>query len=302
MNSAPNLIRRRLLAAGVAGSLGGLTGCTTPLPLTAGIPASQDDAERLLLESAQAHGLAAYRGLQDINVRYTGEWRAFVDRVQPVVVDKAYRGSSEERILPAAGIVAQAYSGTAGRKQVAWQRQPGQRKDPGQVSVWFNGQASADPEVLSAASLVAEGYGLFLLGPLWLVGRGHTMQRGGSEQVDGRPCEVVQVWLQPGLGQVALDRVAVCMDAKTHLTRRVRFTLEGHAATQGAVAQVDTFDHQERHGVMWPMRFFEKVVHPLPLPAHDWKIAGLDVDRGYTASDVLGPAFTGAASLLAAAL
>ena len=298
----PALNRRHLLGAGAAGALLGLAGCGTPLPLTASAPASEPDAERLLLESAQAHGLAAYRQLTDINVRYTGQWRPLIDRIQPVVVDKTFRGSSEERLMPAAGVVAQAYTGSAGRKQVAWQRGRGTAESPGDVAVWFNGQPSADADVLSASALVAEGYGLFLLGPLWLAERGFVMQRGKAEVVDGRRCEVVQVWMRPGLGRVALDRVAVCIDPSSGLARRVRFTLEGNAGTQGAVAEVDTFDHERHFGVVWPMRSYEEVVHPIRLPAHDWRIDGLDVNRGYDRAALLGPAFAGAAAQAAARL
>ena len=298
----PTLTRRHLIGAGAAGALLGLAGCGTPLPLNAPEPASDPGAERLLLESAQAHGLAAYRQLTDINVRYTGAWRPLIHRIQPVVVDKTFRGSSEERLMPAAGLVAQAYTGTAGRKQVAWQRGRGTPDAPGDVAVWFNGKPSSDADVLTASALVAEGYGLFLLGPLWLAERGFVVQRGRAETVDGRRCEVVQVWMRPGLGRVALDRVAVCIDPATGLTRRVRFTLEGNAGTQGAVAEVDTFEHERRFGVVWPMRSYEEVVHPIRLPAHDWRIDGLDVNRGYAGEDLLGHEFTGAAAAPAAAL
>ena len=44
----------------------------------------------------------------------------------------------------------------------------------------------------------------------------------------------------------------------------------------------------------------ERLVHPLPLPVHEWRITGLDVNRGYSPSDVLGPEFTGAAARPAA--
>ena len=292
--------RRRLLAAGAVGSMGWLAACGTPLPLAAPVPESQADAQALLQTSAEAHGLAAFRKLSDINIRYEGQWRPFIDRLQPIVVDKIYRRGSEERLMPAAGVVAQAYTGTAGRKQVGWRR--GTPEQPGEVAVWFNGAPSADPEVLAASAIVAEGYGLFLLGPLWLAERGLVMQRGGTERVDGRLCDVVQVWLRPGLGRVALDRVALCIDQTSGLTRRVRFTLEGSTNTRGAVAEVDTFDYERRFGVMWPMRSYEEVAHPIRLPAHDWFVTGLDVNRGYDAATLLGPEFTGAAAAPAAAL
>jgi hypothetical protein len=296
------LSRRRLLGAGAAGSLAWLTGCGTPLPLTQTPSRPAGDAERLLLRSAEAHGLAAYRSVRDISVRYEGEWRPLIDKVQPVLVDKRYRERSEERLIPRSGVVAQAYQGPAGRKHVAWQRGDGTSAQPGRVGVWFDGLASADSEVLSAAALVAEGYGLFLLGPLWVVDRGMAVQAGGVEAVDGRACDVVEVWLRPGLGLAPLDRIALCIDRQTSLTRRIRFTLEGFAGTRGAVAEVDTFEHASRFGMVWPMRSYERVIHPLPLPAHDWRITGLDVNRGYDAAALAGPAFTGAAAAPAGAL
>ncbi|MES2887595.1 MAG: hypothetical protein V4739_06230 [Pseudomonadota bacterium] len=300
-----SLSRRRFFvgAAGALGSLAGLGGCSTPLPLgTSAAPSNQPEAQRLLLDSAEAHGLAAYRSLSDISISHTGEWRPLIDKVQPVVVDKTYRGSSQDRLLPKAGVVSQAYTGSAGRKQIAWQRGRGEGPALGEVAVWYNDQPSTDPAVLTSSAVVAECYGLFPLGPLWLADRGLVAQLGGTERVDGRVCEVVHVWMRPGLGRVALDRVSLCIDRTTGLTRRLRFTLEGHPTTQGAVAEVDTFDHERRFGVVWPMRLYEEVVHPLRLPAHDWHLTGLDVNRGLQPSDVLGPTWSALAARPAAPL
>jgi hypothetical protein len=170
------------------------------------------------------------------------------------------------------------------------------------VAVWYDGQPSRDNARLAASALVAECYGLFLLGPLWLAGRGLPAQMAGTERVNGRLCDVVQVAMTPGLGRVTADRVAVCIDRDDAVTRRLRFTLEGFERTRGAVAEVDTFEHQRRFGVLWPMRSYEEVVHPLRLPAHDWYVTGLDVNRGYGVDALRGPAFTGAAAAPAAAL
>jgi len=294
----PLISRRRLLAASALAPLAPLTaGCAHPLPLRSAAPPGARDAEALLAESAEAHGAAAFRALSDINIAYDGQWRPLIHRVQPIVVDKTFRGRSEERLLPRAGVVAQAYTGEAGRKHVWWRRGRGTPAEPGEVGVWFNGSESRDEAVRAAAALVAEGYGLFLLGPLWLAGRALPMQRAGTERVDGRLCDRVDVWMSPGLGQVALDRVTVCIDAATRVTRRVRFTLEGFPGTRGAVAEVDTFDHERRFGVLWPMRSYEEVVHPIRLPAHDWHVTGLDVNRGYGADALRGPMFGGAAAL-----
>ena len=293
--------RRRLLGALALPWLVG--GCSTPLPLGPQ-PAGDAGAAARLRDSAQAHGLSAYVTFTDINVSYSGEWRPLVNRIQPKVVDAGFRGSSQERLMPRAGIVAQAYTGPLGRKQVVWRRRglDGPAADLGEVAVWFNGERSADPAARDAAALVAECYGLFLLGPLWLADRGLPMRTTGTERVDGRICDVVDVWLSPGLGRVATDRVALCIDRIDGLVHRMRFTLEGFANTQGAVAEVDTFDHERRFGVVWPMRSYERIVHPIALPAHDWRITGLDVNRGYGSSVLSGPEFTGSAAAPAKAL
>ena len=297
MTKAPHLesiSRRSLLGALTLPWLVG--GCSTPLPLIP-IPPGEADATARLRDSAQAHGLDAYSTITDINVSYSGEWRPLVNRIQPEVVNAGFRGSSQERLMPRAGIVAQAYTGPMGRKQVVWRRggRDGRADDLGDVAVWFNGERSTDTAAQNAAALVAEGYGLFLLGPLWVADRGLRMRMAGTERVDGRTCDVVEVWMSPGLGRIATDRVALCIDRTDGLVHRVRFTLEGFAGTQGAVAEVDTFDHERRFGVVWPMRSYERIVYPIALPAHDWRITGLDVNRGYGESAVRGPAFSGVA-------
>lgn len=300
----PLLSRRAVLCGGVA-ALPWLGGCATPLPLSvqpatgAASPAATAGAARLR-ESAEVHGLAAYRQLRNINVAYDGQWRPLIDSIQPLVVAKAYRGSSQERLMPAAGINAQSYRGTSGGKQVVWRR--GSGETPGEVAVWFNGQRSNDAAVAAASALVAEAYGLFLLGPLWLAERGLAAELAGRERVNGRACDVVHVWLRPGFGFAAQDRVALCIDRDDGITRRVRFTLEGVTSTQGAVAEVDSFEHRRRFGVLWPLRSYEEVVHPLRLPAHDWHLTGLDVNRAYDAGALQGPQFSGLAAAPAAPL
>ena len=119
----------------------------------------------------------------------------------------------------------------------------------------------------------------------------------------GRACQWVDAWLQPGLGLSAGDRVSIAIDRDDDGCRRLRFTLEGHATTQGAVTEVDWLETVQRHGVWWPARSYERVVHPFPdFPAHDWRLTGLDVNRGWTEADAAGPAFTGAAAAAATAL
>lgn len=271
------------------------TGCSTPLPLGEQ-PASDAAAVARLRESAEAHGLSAYRSITDINIAYDGQWRPFVNGIQPEIVDAGFRGPSQERLMPTAGVVAQAYRGPQGDKHVFWQRARNATDAQGKVSVWLNGVRSDDEARQRASALVAEAYGLFLLGPLWLVDRKLPMQSAGRATVDGRSCNLVDVWLAPGLGRSALDRLTLYLDRSDQVMRRVRFTLEGFPSTQGAVAEVDMLEHVRRFGVLWPMRSYERIVHPIALPAHDWHITGLDVNRGYSADELRGPAFTGAAA------
>jgi hypothetical protein len=302
-----SLSRRRILPflpGLVLGALPALSGCSTPLPLAAPLPSRADPgAVRWLRESAEAHGEAAYRALADINVAFEGEWRPLIGRVQPEIVDAAYRHRSEERLLPAARAVAHAHRGPGGHKQV-WRRAGRAPGDLGEVDVWYDGTRADAAGVRSAAALVADCGALFLLGPLWLAERtlavdapGAPVGLGGRVVVEGRECQWIDAWLRPGLGLSSLDRVSIAIDRDDRTTRRLRFTLEGYPGTRGAVAEVDTYEHQRRHGVLWPMRSFERVVHPLGgLPAHDWRLVGLDVNRGYGADAIVGPEFRGAAA------
>jgi hypothetical protein len=288
--------RRRFLAASTLPLLGA---CGTPLPLAVQEASSSaaSQAALRLAASAQAHGLEAYRQIKDISVSYDGQWRPLIGRIQPEVVDAGFRISSQERLLPASGVVAQSYTGPQGNKHVFWQR------SNAEVGVWYNGSANGVASVHAAAAMVAECYGLFLLGPLWLSTRQAEkpmgLAMGGTETVNGHLCDVVHVWLSPGFGRAGRDRVSLCIDQQNSLTRRLRFTLEGYPGTQGAVAEVDVLAFEQHFGVMWPMRSYEEVVHPLRLPAHDWWVTGLDINRGLTVDDLHGPQFSGRANAAA---
>lgn len=293
--------RRRLLAWGAASALPFLGACAHPLPPAAAGPLADDpEALRWLRESAERHGWSAYQKVGDINVSYSGRWRPLIDRLQPELVDKPWRESSEERLQPRLGLMAQAHRGPAGHKQVFRQR-GASPQDLGQVAVWYDQQPAEGSAARTAAALVADCYALFLLGPLWLLpqagGEGLRLSMGAPVEVDGQDCRWVQSWLSPGLGMVARDRVDLAIDQRDRTLRRLRFTLEGFAGTQGAVAETDHFEHQRLGGILWPMRFFERVVRPLGgLPAHDWRVTGLDLDRGWDAAAVQGPRLEGAAA------
>ena len=288
----PNIGRRSLLmAALVAPALPVLQGCAAPLPVSLNT-ASTPAAQALLKESAAAHGLKGFQAIQDLNVSYSGEWRAVIGRLQPALVDASFRGSSEERLLLREGVVAQAHTGPGGRKQVL---RRAASTAPGEVRVWFNGEEARDAERRAAAALVADSYSLFLLGPLLLVDRPLVMELGEIEWVNEHACDVLRLQLAPGLGHARVDQLALFIDRKERLMRKLRFTLDGLESTKGAIAEVETYDHQTLHGVRWPTRFYERLLRPLPMPVHDWNLTGLDINRGLRAGDVEGVEFRGAA-------
>jgi hypothetical protein len=295
----PDLKRRSLLLATLATPvLPALHGCAAPLPVSLNA-ATTPAAQALLKESAEAHGLQAFKAINDLNVSYAGEWRALIGKLQPALVDASFRGSSEERLLLREGVVAQAHSGPGGRKQVL--RRAGSNS-PGEVHVWFNGEEARDAERRAAAALVADAYGLFLLGPLLLVDRPLVMELTETEWVNEHDCDVLRMQLVPGLGHARVDQIALFIDRRQRLLRRVRFTLDGLESTKGAIAEVEMFDHQTLHGVRWPTRFYERLIRPVRMPVHDWNLTGLDINRGLRAGDVEGSEFRGSALTRAAVL
>ena len=160
-----SISRRTMLGAALLPAVAGLGGCSSPLPLQAPPPGGAEAAaaERLM-QSAQAHGLAAYRQLRDVNIAYEGQWRPLIDRIQPEVVDAGYRGSSQERLMPQLGINAQRFDGPRGRKTVFWQRAtPGSTSGTGvseDIAVWRNGTLTDDTPSLEAAALVGHDVAL----------------------------------------------------------------------------------------------------------------------------------------------
>lgn len=247
-------------------------------------------ARAILQASAEAHGLAAWRELQDVSVAYAGEWYGVASRLQPTLIDADFRQGSEERLLLGSSpVVAQIHRGPGGSKQVL--------RTGDTVSVSLNGQATEDDEVRMAAALVADGYRLFLSGPFYFLDGNRHLERIDDVYVNGHHCDVLLAVRSPGLGFSAEDRFLLYIDREQRWLRRVRFTLDGLASTRGAVAEVDFFDHRRVAGVLWATRYYERLKKPLPnLPVHDWRLLGLDVNRGYQATELLAPGFSGRAA------
>ena len=247
-------------------------------------------AEALLLRSAERHGLATWQQLRDVSVAYSGEWAWLVPRLQPELIDAGFRQKSEERlILGKDGLVGQQHQGPQGTKQVL--------RSAKTISVVYNGVRSDDRTVEAAAALVADGYRLFLTGPFYFLGGNAVLALAGSETVDGQLCDRIVAVRRPGLGLSAEDRFMLWLDREDGRLRRLRFSLEGLASTQGAIAEVDFIGHRTVGGVLWPVRFIERLKKPIPdLPVHDWQVIGLDLDRGLIPTEIGAAGFSGKAA------
>lgn len=290
-----------------------LTGCAAggglpAVPKSPTAATSEGDAategRRFLQACLDAHGGAvAYTRLRDVNVRLEGKWAFLAPKLQPKLADVRFRGGSEERYRRDGRqtLVAQVHHGPAGEKWVRHLARPTLTVPVTRVS--YNGQPSNDNEALAAAALVADAYTMFLFGPNFFVQRAaFVTELPASAEVDGRACAKVLAVLRPGFGDAEEDRVVLFIDRQDHVLRRVQFTLNGLESTQGADVHVDLLDHRPLAGVLFPTRFYEQIDHPAPIPAHRWRMTGFDVNRGYPANDLAGPAFRGKADAPAANL
>ena len=293
-NTALRRPRWRWVKRFIAASAIGLLAACGSIPAPQGT-ASQPEALALLEQSQQAHGKAAFAAIKDINVSYGGTWFDLIKRVQPAITDAAFRQTSQERMLvngPSA--IAQIHSGPSGQKAVV--------ESDRKVSVWYNGAPYAGADQQAAAHLVLHAYQLFLY-PAFYVQRASLLERAGSSVVNGRDCDVLLAVLRPGIGNSREDKVLLSIDRETKLVRRVWLTLEGSEPSQGAVVSVEHDKFVRVGGVMWPTHFYETVVRPFAgLPAHDFYLTGIDVNRGLTATDFAGGRFSEKAARPASAL
>lgn len=262
------------------GLLSLLTACSSvPMPQQS---TTQPDARALLDQSQAAHGKAAFLAIRDLSVAYDGTWFDIVTKVQPILTDKTFRKTSEERMLFGENVIAQIHTGDAGKKMVLRDSSLplGER-----ASVWFNQQQETNRDKIAAAHLVVEAYQLFLY-PAFYVERATHLERVGTGSVGGRECDLLLAVMRPGIGNSTEDRVVLYIDKQDRLVKRARLTLEGLDSTKGAIVDVDHDRFVEIAGVKWPTHFYESLVAPFPgLPAHDFSLRGLDVNRGMTKAD-----------------
>jgi hypothetical protein len=217
-----------------------------------------------------------------------------ITKVQPAITDIAYRQTSQERMLMGDSLIAQIHSGPGGQKTVI--------EDQRKVAIWYNQQRYTDADQMAASHLVLHAYQIFLY-PAFYVQRASVLELAGTSVVNGRDCDNLLAVLRPGIGSSLEDRVLLCIDRQDKLVRRVWLTLEGSEPSKGAVVSVVHDKFMEVGGVKWPTHFYETVVKPFAgLPAHDFGLSGIDVNRGLTKADFADGKFSPLAAKPATAL
>jgi len=240
---------------------------------------STSQARAVVERSVEAHGGNVFEDFEDLSVSYEGRWGRLVALMQPLMADKRYRSSSQERYILDGEILLQLHEGPGGTKTVF--------RDRDSVAVLYNDEpVENDEDTLAASAVVVDSYLMMITAPSWFLRPGVELSLLPSVVEDGATYRRVQARFRPGYGFGEKDRALLWIDEKTSLLYRVQFSIDGFRKTQGAEVGVTFFDHREIDGKLWPTRFVERVHEPVSAFAHRWRLTGLDLDRGLTADDL----------------
>jgi hypothetical protein len=213
----------------------------------------------------------AWRRVKRVEMRFSGEWRRIVERLQPGLVDTGFRKRSVEVYEPGLGRVRQTHEGPMGTKVVT--------RTGRKVEVVYNGVREEDEVRRASAALVADAYGLFGFGASWLQERGREFRVVGRRSFAGEKCVLVEALVRPGFGESKEDWVIVWIGEGTRRVHRVQLTLFGLEST--AMADVDVVRSAFRagpKGTEWARRYVEHVQRPLLVKAHEWVLEGIEVE------------------------
>ena len=235
-------------------------------------------AQQIFENTFQRHGGEHLAELTDVNVAVDGEWYYLITKIQPDVTDEDYRQQSEERILLAPKFYAALYNGEAGSKQVL-------RSDQS-TAVAYNGRQTTAPLKEGAAALTADAFYMFVLGPLALSEQVSNWKRLADGDWKGKSYYRINGELKPGIGQSDSDFITLWVDKQTDLTFRLHITLEGFDSTRGAHVDTSFLNYSKIGHFTLPTHFFERVLGPIKLNAHEWWYTGLDINRGLDGNDV----------------
>ncbi|WP_376696236.1 hypothetical protein [Wenzhouxiangella sp. EGI_FJ10305] len=262
----------------------------------AGFPQSQEglqfddglSAEQWFERVMRAHGGNLSDDSRDFNLAMTGEWSGLIQRIQPLVTDADYRISAEERYRPSEDLYVIRHRGPEGIKTV-WRKR-------GEIRVWYDGEPVNDPDVLAATAMTTDAFELFHYGPSFLARRARDMTRLQAGRERGQDYPRILFTIQPGFGQAERDQVVAWIDPDSHRLFRVHITLNGFETTQNAHVDTTFSEYVEQGGYWFPTTFEERVRGPIRIHAHDWRITGRDIARGWRSEDVEGPEFGGPAA------
>ena len=295
--TAPALPRRHWLQQAAAWPMAALAGCAAPWPEVPPGPGSPSARARLD-DSAQAHGLAAFRRLKDVSLGLSP-----LARGRPRPDDGP--GALQWRCLPARQLVAW-HDSSLPQPQQGWrQAVAGGLPESGEVRLWSAGQAVIDADRLVEAARQADLLALLLLGPLLLAGTDRPVNWAEPTTLDGLRCDQLTLDLRPGLGGQGGSRLALFIDRDQGLLRRLRVLSDAEQGRPGA--QAATWDLAQPlawQGMVWPRRC-QRVAPPLPgmaASADGWLLQGLALDRGLLPADLDGPRFSARAAVPATAL
>ena len=298
-DSATLPVRRRLLAGALGWPLASLAGCAAPWPDVPAGPGSSSALTRLQ-ESAAAHGLAAWRQVQDLNLGLRPE----TDSTAGGVAAKL-----QLRWLPAQRLLAWHDAGLP-QPQQGWRRWGGAAAENsgterGDLRLWQTGEVVSDPERLLDAARQIDLLALLLLGPMALADARQPVNWAEPATLDGRRCDQLTLDLLPGLGGPGVSRLALFIDRDAGLMRRLRVMSNAEQGQPGAMAATwDLPEPIQLHGLQLP-RFCQRLVparSPLGPTLTAWRLVGLDLNRGYTAKAVSGAQFSDSAAAPASAL
>lgn len=249
-----------------------LPACSSlPVPGSAPVTGDSATARQLLVRSSAASG-DPWEKLRKVDVAYAGKWSGIAAKIQPVLVDAMFRKSSAETYLPGSRRVRQVHTGPGGTKQVL--------RTPGSIEVRYGGVRNTDQDVNDAAAMVADAYTIFLFGPSYLKTRATGLGMVGSRKIGGEICDGIQGTLRPGIGRSGVDRFIVWIGRDSSQMRQFQFSIDGFTPTRGADVEVTFSEHWKAvDGTIWPRHFVERIVRPIPVQAHDWRMLSLVSER-----------------------
>ncbi|GAB6194819.1 hypothetical protein [Lysobacter xanthus] len=266
-----------------------LASCSS-FPRPGGAPPSDGlTAQAIFDRSLAAHGGDLRRHPGDINLSTDGRWYALIQRIQPVVTDAGFRIRSEERYRPSEGLYAVRHTGPDGTKHVV-------RSTAG-LRVAYNGTETDDDEKRAATAMTNDAFRMFHFGPTFFLDRMASLERLPDAREDGRRFHRLLATLRPGFGRAEQDRAVLWIDAGTARLYRIHQTIDGFPTTVGAHVDTTFLEYRAVGPYLLPVRFLERVRGPLRIKAHEWRVTGIDLDRGWRAADVIDPhGFGGAAA------